>query len=179
MSGLLLTRDESRIRLAVSKGYSIDVDGNVFSPRKKLKLMSCKKGGYLYFNVRVKHMMKIYVHRFQAYQKFGDQMFKKGLFVRHLNGNAQDNSRENMGLGTHSQNQMDKSPEVRKRMATHAYRVANPRSEQERFKIYELLAEGLSYNEIGKRTGVSKSTLSYMKNHSEEYGSFLRGEGVV
>ena len=95
--------------LAKEKGYFVDKQGNAYSPRGN-KVGTRGKDPYLYFGIRVSKtkVIKVYIHRMQAYQKFGDLIFNDNIEVRHLNGNSFDNSFKNLAIGTPSENAMDK-----------------------------------------------------------------------
>jgi hypothetical protein len=88
-----------------------------------MRKLYTNKNGYLFFSVRfnnIKHPKNIPVHRLQAYQKFGDTIFDKNVVVRHLDGNPQNNSYENIGIGTQSENMYDIPKEKRIAHAKHA-----------------------------------------------------------
>ena len=68
---------------------------------KQLSIGKSSKG-YLSFNIRLSKGSKptrSFVHRLQAFQKFGEKIFKDGIVVRHLNGVSTDNSYDNIGIG--------------------------------------------------------------------------------
>ncbi len=50
-------------------------------------------------------------HRIQAYLKFGNKLFEKGIVVRHLNNDKLDNSYSNISIGTNLDNYHDKPDE--------------------------------------------------------------------
>jgi HNH endonuclease len=58
------------------------------------------------------------IHKFVAYKLFGEDALLS--IVRHLDGNTLNLQRSNLALGTHSENNLDKSPEVRKNAAVKA-----------------------------------------------------------
>lgn len=68
------------------------------------------KKGYPFFFAKLKNgetvMTKL--HRLLAYQMFGQQMFKPGIVVRHLNDKKNDLRRINIRLGTEKQNRADR-----------------------------------------------------------------------
>ena len=112
----------------------------------------------------------------QAYQKFGNLIFQDNIQVRHLNNNSQDNSWDNIEIGTAKENAMDKFEHVRKNAATIASRKMqdNCRSYIERCCIYDDLKNGISYNKIMRNHNVSsKGTLSFMKNKSIEFKEYI------
>ena len=92
-----------KIQIASERGYFVTKDGLVFFNGKQRKLnLKNKKYQYYCFNIRIDGKPKrIEVHRLQAYQKFGDKIFEKGIVVRHLNGDSTDNSYDNIGIGTY------------------------------------------------------------------------------
>lgn len=53
------------------------------------------------------------IHRFVAYQLYGDKVFDEGVCVRHLDGNKFNLSPDNIKLGSHSDNELDKPKSVR------------------------------------------------------------------
>jgi hypothetical protein len=160
----------------VEQGYFSTPSGKIFDPNHnpvKLSTKYSKNYKHPYIVFRRMYQM-VYVHRFIAYELYGEKAFKKGLVVRHLDGNSTNNSHSNLKMGTPSQNMMDKPPEVRKQLAIMASRKANPRTVEQRYLIYEALCHGKSYRSIEKLYGVSRGTLSYMKNHSEEYKEYAK-----
>tara|TARA_R110001606_G_scaffold6316_1_gene28467 strand:- start:2265 stop:2744 length:480 start_codon:yes stop_codon:yes gene_type:complete len=106
-------------KIAISRGYSVTEDGRLLNPegvrvgstsdvyeRTKIKVDSVDK--------------KIKTHRLQAYQKYGDAIYNNGIVVRHKNGNPLDNSKDNILIGSHSDNMMDIPDHIRMGKAMHA-----------------------------------------------------------
>lgn len=163
------------------KGYTIDINGNVFNPKgKKLRLYThTLKNGYSRKEVAIRHKdvkFQLLVHRLQAYLKFGEIIFEEAVQVRHLDGNSLNNSWDNIEIGTCSENRLDMSDEIRKEISFKAIRQKqnNSRPYEQRCLIYEDLKNGVPYSEIMKKHNVSsKGTLSFMKNKSEEYREYL------
>lgn len=164
----------------VRKGYKICPEGIVTNPSGRI-VSGTNQQGYMRFNVRLpsKKHSKVFFHRLQAYFKYGGSVMKKGVQVRHLDGNSLNNSWINIAIGTASDNMMDIPKNVRVISARKASRKMqnNTRSLAERKAIYALLKKGDSYKAIIE-TGLisSKGTLSYMRNKSIEYQQYLRGE---
>jgi hypothetical protein len=70
------------------------------------------------FGIETPHGRKhLSVHRLQAYQKYGEELYVGGLEVRHLDNVCSNNAESNIALGTKSQNAMDKPKETRVRVA--------------------------------------------------------------
>lgn len=95
-------------KIAWEKGYYVNGLGEVYSPKGlKLKL-KIYNGWYYAFNI--KHLGKsqrVKVHRLQAYQKFKDKVYESNMVIRHLNGNSFDNTFNNIGIGSQSENLFD------------------------------------------------------------------------
>jgi histidinol-phosphate/aromatic aminotransferase/cobyric acid decarboxylase-like protein len=97
---------------AFKKGYRIDKKGNLINPEGKTLKGGTKvyygKQTYRKFNLLLEGSYRtVTFHTLQAYQKFGDKMFKKGIVVRHLNDIKIDNRHSNIAIGTHSDNRND------------------------------------------------------------------------
>lgn len=161
------------------EGYDINKKGELIRKDGSIKKdFRIDKNGYCSVTLRLPSCERadIRVHKLQAYKKYGNLLFKKGLMVRHLNGNQLDNSWDNILIGNNSDNQMDIPEETRIKSATIASRKMqeNIRTYEERFLIYEDLKNNISYNEILKKYNLSsKGTLSYMKNKSKEYKEYI------
>lgn len=93
-------------------GYRVTEDGFLQSPSGKY-IGHISKSGYVKFSIQNKRKRYvILVHRLQAYQKYGEKIYQKGLQVRHLNNDKQDNSHSNIALGTNKQNVADRDRET-------------------------------------------------------------------
>lgn len=132
-----MTIAQARIVDIYNKGYRVTKEGVLLNPKGK-ELKPTTREGYKRFTVRTKigHAV-VLVHRLQAYSKFGKEMFKEGIQVRHLNGNSLDNSFENIAIGTASQNAMDKDPEVRLRAALKATETVRKYNKEEVKEYYK------------------------------------------
>jgi hypothetical protein len=151
-------------QIARDKGYFISKDGVLFHNDKRIN-PHIRKTGYLWFHIRVEsHLIEIPYHRLQAYQKYGDRIYKKGIVVRHLDNNKQNNSRNNIAIGTIQQNNLDNPKELRQRIAQTGG-DANRKFNHE--NVIAMHNWGLSYKEIMEYTGIhSKGTISWIINHS-------------
>lgn len=153
------------VELAHIKGYRVDANGVVSSKRQILKPRA-GKSGYEYFKIRTSNprsMKNIMVHRLQAFQKFGRELFKDGVSVRHLDGNQRNNSAANIAIGTHSQNMMDKPESVRVRCAVHASSFSSKHSHAEIIAFYKVNG----WEKTKKRFAItSTGSLSFILNES-------------
>ena len=156
--------------LAIEKGYYVDDSGCAYSPKgKRVGTL----GNRPYYNIGIKvnktKVIKVYVHRLQAYQKYGNDIYKHDIEVRHLNGNSLDNSKNNIAIGTASDNAIDKSPDTRRRVSMIASRATSDKikriSDEVVLEIREDRANGMSYIDLMTKYNISsKGTLSYIVN---------------
>jgi len=160
-------RAKSLEQCALEKGYKITEEGVVIGPSGEQVKTRPGRDDYPRFTVRNRDgkARPLDVHRLAALQWFGDALYEPGIETRHLNGNINDFSRSNIAIGTKGQNQMDKTPEMRRSQANHAAsfvrkltpaQVANLRADRE---------QGASYDELRLKYGVAKSTISYVVNN--------------
>ena len=150
----------NRTVYAYNKGYRIDKFGNAWGPfGKKLKLSLYKKG-YYSFSCRLSTgPSRIFIHQLQAYIKYGKKLFTLGFEARHLNSNSLDNNWDNIDIGSHSDNMMDKPKMQRVLDASH------PKHNHK--EIIKDKKAGMSYGEIMKKYKISsKGTISFIINKS-------------
>lgn len=156
-------------KYAYEKGYRVTFDGDMINPEGK-KVGYYNSNGYLMHKIRFgpnkegKHK-KFLVSRLQAYQKYGEDIYKKGIVVRHLNGNKIDNSHNNISIGTQSQNMLDRPVEERKKHAMKATKaMMKYKNVDEIIKYHE--ENGQSYKKTMNKFGISsKGTLHYILNN--------------
>jgi len=149
--------------LVYNRGYRVDENGVLTNPKGKEIGRAERWKGMSYHLSSVKIMgrsKKFKTHRLQAYQKFGDKMYEEGICVRHLNGNSLDNSADNIEIGTHSDNMMDRSPECRMKAALHATSFVRKYDKQD---VRDFHAEHRSYKKTMEKFDISsKGTLNYI-----------------
>lgn len=145
---------------AVKLGFRVEKDGTLTKNGKIIKVNSRHSGPrtYLRTNIVYKHVSyTLNVHQLQAYQKFGNELFKDGIVVRHLNDISDDNSWDNIAIGSYKDNSSDISEEKKKLMI--------PKPKYDYKEVKELREKGLTYKQIMEVTGIkSKSTVSRIIN---------------
>lgn len=150
---------------AYEKGYRVDTEGNVISPKNNLikTFRQNQEREYLVFSFRIeKDVRKIKVHRLQAYQKFGDEMFKEGIQVRHQNNNPLDNSWGNILIGTQSENYQDGvNKDKFRKLKKPGSKKFNSRLDKK--KILEDLTNNIPVHIISKKYNISTSKLYQLK----------------
>lgn len=158
-----MNKQEEITRLSKEKGYYVDKDGNLFNCKnQKLSISKNNKGnGYLSFNIRLNGSKptRSFIHRLQAFQKFGEDLFKENILVRHLNGVSTDNSYDNILIGTQIDNMLDVP--LKKRIIN----ASNPLHNHE--SIIKDREQGYTYKQLMEKYGVSsKGTISFILNKS-------------
>ena len=146
-------------RIAKQRGYKVTEDGVFCGVRNNILIH--KNKGYLCVSIKVDGKNRwLFAHRLQAYQKYGDDIYQKGICVRHLNGDKSDNSLENIAIGTNRDNMMDKPKAERRRIANLASRQTIKYNKNEVIEYYN------NCNRSRKKTiehfGMSKAGLHYI-----------------
>jgi hypothetical protein len=108
-----------------SRGYRVLPNGDLVNCLGRRMSSWKDNNGYMRFTVRyggpgVRKTKSVRIHRLHAYQLFGDQIFNKGMCVRHLDGDATNNAESNLAIGTHSDNMMDIPKQLRMERAKYA-----------------------------------------------------------
>ena len=165
-----LSKNNRVILFTVKKGYVVNKDGDVFYNGRKRSLNKDHKG-YFYFSVRFVEnnkvqIKKVYVHKLQAYIKFGNKLFEEGIEVRHLDNDSTNNKWDNIDIGDRSQNELDKPKEDRIKYAINASYENRVFSDDVVKCILNDRRKGFTYKELCDKYNTSKSTLSYMFNKS-------------
>jgi hypothetical protein len=158
---------------AIKAGYTVSPCGTLLKNNIKHNVVSFR--GYLQLAVSfkdgdVRKDVYVSVHRLQAYQLFGDKIFKKGIVCRHLNSNKIDNSVFNIKIGTDADNARDNSPEHRLKYAINAASKIRRYPDEIMLQINSDRKHGMSYNKLREKYGIAKSTLSYMFNDARYNG---------
>ena len=155
------------LRIAYRAGYRVDDAGQIMNAAGIPLRPSTDRRGYLYVRILIGgRYYYLPIHRFCAYQKFGEELFQS-YCVRHMDGNQQNNRPDNLCLGSHSQNMMDRPYRTRRALALNASQhQLNYHSDQEVKAIKEFYRYTRSYQRTMQHFGLtSKGSLHYMLNH--------------
>lgn len=155
------------VKVAYIKGYQV-VDGVVYGVAGGKIRVFPNNTGYLGFAIRngPGNPVKVLVHRLVAYQKFGGQIFQKGLQVRHIDGNKLNNREDNIEIGTQSDNMMDRSLQDRRQHAARAASFLRRFTDVEVEEIRSFYADVKSYKVVMVRYNIrSKGSLHYLLHH--------------
>jgi hypothetical protein len=156
-----------RIKYAHHIGYRVNELGEIINPQGE------KINGFFwenrnFFNIRnAGEFLKISVSKLQAFQKYGEASFEKGIVVRHLNQNSMDNSFDNIAIGTRSDSMFDQTPEQRLARSKHASSFITKFNHDE---VYAFYLECKSYKKTMEKFNIeSKGSLNYIiKKMSEK-----------
>jgi hypothetical protein len=160
-----MNKAKEALLLAYEKGYRVTKNGDVLNPNGILIKSTRKKGDdYRTFGIKIEktYTYKVKVHRLLGYQKFGDKIFEDDIHIRHLNGDYLDNTYDNIGIGTPSENMMDISEEVRLKTAMNATSYVRKYDKEEVIKFYnKVKSYALTMREFKIS---SKGTLHFILN---------------
>tara|TARA_R110000751_G_scaffold2684_1_gene14325 strand:- start:359 stop:832 length:474 start_codon:yes stop_codon:yes gene_type:complete len=146
---------------AYNLGYRVNKKGDLIG--LKGNPVGSESGGYYRIKIREKDgWINCLTHRLQAYQKYGNKIYKSGIVCRHLNGNSLDNSIDNIAIGTQSDNSMDRKKEDRIAHASYASSFAQVHNHDEIISFYN---KEKSYSKTMDKFNISsKGTLHYIIN---------------
>jgi len=143
-------------------GYKVEKDGTCISKSGKILLGTINNGYKTISTKLLGKTIKVRVHRLQAYQKFGEEIYKENIMIRHMDSNSLNNSWDNLKIGTHSDNMMDQSKEIRINKASNAHKKYSDEL------VIEIKADrdsGYSYKDLMLKYNISsKGTLSNIIN---------------
>lgn len=148
-------------QIAVSLGYSVSKAGELLYCGVVVEKISFSSKGYRIFGINKKEnrSSNVFVHRLQAYLKYGLSLYKKGILVRHLNDVKTDNSYFNIAIGTHIDNFNDMSDKAWSEKYRKASVTNSRYNEKERQQVRDLFDAGYTYRELANRFNYSLSTI--------------------
>ena len=153
--------------LALIKGYTVTKEGILLN-RNGIQVkgrIKDRKRDYYNFDIRIgprKENKKVHcmIHRLQAYQKFGDKIYEKGIVVRHLNGDRYDNSYDNIDIGTNKDNKNDIPKEL---VSINCGQISRQYSNETIESIRKDYKKGIRYSNIMIKYNISsKGTVHYI-----------------
>jgi len=174
---LLINDEEPRlpkyaiqISFALQQGYKVMENGEIIGLRGKV-LRSKRGGKQKYCSTSFSIWMdgqrinsSLPTHKVVACSLWGNKAFSPGLCVRHLDGNPDNNHPNNLALGTHSENNLDKDPIVRsnaakKARATQKIPMNKIIDTNIILNILERRKQGTSYQNLGKEFSLARGTI--------------------
>ena len=153
-------------------GYDIDINGHLTDPSGKLCKFQIGSRGYYQYGLRVpirvskrRNPNGIGLHRYQALKKYGLDIFRKGIVVRHLNNNKLDNSWDNIAIGTMRDNHFDNPEDENIARTLVFYAMCNENRRKRNLdiwtKIYKDRFSGMSYGKLSDKYKMPKSSMSF------------------
>jgi HNH endonuclease len=166
-----MSKSNQLLLLAIERGNKVAANGDFTGPNG---IDSSRIGlrGYLQIWVKSRDLGdgNVLVHRIQAYQLYGDLVFAPGIEVRHRDGNKLNNSKENILLGSSSDNKMDCPKNERLRHAKVAASFLRKLTQYEAESLRYDRSSGATYADLIAKYGISKSTVSYVVNRKTYAG---------
>lgn len=166
------------ITIAAKKGYVVTEDGILLGPKGRVAVKAYGKQKYPTFSVSgvpgVKNKYGVFgvpVHKLAAFCFYGEDALTSEC-VRHLDGDVNNVSRDNIALGTHSENNMDKDPEVRRAAARKARAAQGKRSPNSKFSDEEvrfIRNSDESGPELSRRFNVTRQTIHNIRKKKGYY----------
>ena len=169
---MILSIKNKKLVEAYEKGYRV-INGELYNPQGNL-LKGFLTDGYKCFKMYLgrrpnRKGVNVKVHRLVAYQKYGDKLFEENIETRHLDNNKLNNFEDNITIGTHSQNMMDKPKEQRLDVSINAASHLRRWTDEEEKAIREFHNEHRSYAMTMKQFGItSKGSLFYILKKIKE-----------
>ena len=173
-----MTKTKRRVMEAYDRGYRVLEDGAVWGPKGPLRVAVYGKQRYPTFSTNWdKKVFGIPIHALAAYCFFGKAYIESQLVIRHLDGNVLNLRKDNIALGTYSENEADKPEDLRRSVAKFArqsqgFTPVNAKLTEEQVReirqIYashtgKKLPSGLAA-QMASHYGVSRTVLIKVKN---------------
>jgi hypothetical protein len=159
-------------KIAFDKGYRVTPEGKLLNPKNK-EIGSYDKQGYKKFTLQIdKKCLMIYAHRLQAYQIYGDEIYKEGMHCRHLDSNKANNCIDNICLGTAKENFNDRNRDDVMKVVLYASSFTKKHDYK---KIKEYYNKTKSYKMTKEKFGITSSgTLHYILKNDEQAKKIIR-----
>lgn len=151
---------------AYNKGYRITDSGKILNP-KGIEISGTLNEKYKTFSFRFFDKSRsLKVHKLQAYQKYGNKIFETGIIVRHKNNNSYDNSKENILIGTYSENTLDIPLEKRIQNTTNSTKIRQKYSNELIIYIrYCYINKKYTQIELSRMFNIPKSGIHHIINN--------------
>lgn len=151
---------------AYNRGYRVTKDGSILNSKKEIIKLVLKQKYYV-FGIRINNKINnIFIHRLQAYQKFGNKIFEDKIIVRHLNGNPLDNSCDNIDIGYVKDNLFDIPIEQRIKNTQNSTKVKQKYSNELIIYIrHKYITKQLTQIQLSKKFNIPKSGIHHILNN--------------
>ena len=151
------------IRAAFAGGYRATPGGAILAPSgESVKVQPAKPNRYMTFSAS-RCRTPIAVHRFIAYQLFGEPALAAEC-VRHLNNDRTDHRFKNIEPGTRSQNQLDIPIDKRRLMGRRRNREKRQFTDEQVREIRKLFKEGFGLRRLQRVLGCGFGSLTNIRD---------------
>jgi len=159
-----MSKQKESLLFVYNRGYRV-IENVTYSPKGKIIKGTVTNRGYRKFSIRMNgSTYAIPIHRLVGYQKYGDKIFEADMEIRHLNCDSLCNYDWNIGIGTHQDNMMDKSKELRFQAAMLATSYIKVHDHD---NIIKYRQEGHTYRQIMEKFNISsKGSVAFIILHS-------------
>ena len=165
-------RNTTRARATIdasSRGYFVNEEGQVITPKGKTRTPGIDHKGYKHFSYIFRTEGKsihttIKYHQLAAFQKFGLQAMLEGILVRHKDDNPSNNRPNNLLIGTHQDNTDDKSPETLARSAIKISRSKRALTDQQVYDLREDRSNGMTYKKLSEKYRIVQASCHSIVN---------------
>lgn len=143
---------------AYNAGYRITETGKILNPSGNELKGHITNNGYLAFGISLDgKSTRIFAHRLQAYQKYGERIFSDAVVARHKNSNKLDCSSTNIIIGTETSNRLDMPAATRIAISTKSRINMSGRrfSNEDVLNIRKQLASGKSRQQVANLFGTT------------------------
>ncbi len=157
------TKSAEMVLCAYGRGFRVLDDGSLIGIRGKVLSPGKDQNGYYDASIRCDGRRgKVAVHQLAGYQKFGEAALAEGIEVRHLDGNPSNNSKPNIAIGTHSDNENDKTLAMKHASSMAGARKLRSLTEDQVRELRADHAGGMKYLALMSKYDLAKSTVSYI-----------------
>jgi len=144
-------------------GYSVTEDGKVFYNGKELSQYK-DTYGYWCFTSNLKPQTHR-VHRFVAFVYIPNP--NNLPIAMHKDDDKDNNHKDNLCWGTSAQNNYRHNPEAPKYIPLHGQGQNSHRTRKDKDDIMRFIKQGLSTNEITRKTGAGRNTINRYRKELE------------
>lgn len=163
MSALNLSRSNLAVLAFVKLGYSVRFPF-VYDDEGKPLLIGKSDQGYPRIYVYVPELgsrFPVKIHGIVAFQKFGDRVFEKGIEVRHMDSDKTNFSKDNIAIGTRSQNIADRPPGSQLAASHRGARKNRKYSDELAARVQAAHKAGMGYSELRRTFGIRSAAPIY------------------
>lgn len=158
-----LTDNDKALLEILRRGYTVDKNGIAKNPKGLIVGKTTNR--YDKISVKInKITFSVFVHKIQAYLKFGNKIFEKDIIVRHKNDISKDNTWDNILIGSFQENSLDVPKEKRILNSLNSTLKTRKYSNELILKVREEL-KTKTVKEISKLYNIPTNTIYWMKNN--------------